>query len=66
MVIMKRKMLVLGTPISEQIASFKSNAPITSCDVEKNFSQYKSILRSNVRSFIIFKFENNNNCLLHT
>lgn len=37
-----------------KIASFKY-APITSCDVERSFSQYKSILRSNRRSFI---FEN--------
>ena len=41
--------LILG-----QIESFKY-ALITSCDVERSFSQYKSILRSNRRSFV---FEN--------
>jgi hypothetical protein len=37
-----------------KIASFKY-APITSCDVERSFNQYKSILHSNRRSFV---FEN--------
>jgi len=37
-----------------QIVSLKY-APITSCDFERSFSQYKSILRSNRRSFV-FKY----------
>jgi len=37
-----------------QIASFKY-PPITSCDVERSFNQYKFILRSNRQSFV---FEN--------
>jgi len=39
-----------------QIASFKY-APITSCDVERSFSQYKSILHSNRRSFVFEKIK---------
>lgn len=39
---------------ANQLASFKY-APVTSCDVERSFSRYKSIFRDNRRSF---KFEN--------
>lgn len=39
----------------QQLASFRY-APITSCDVERSFSRYKSILRDNRRSFTIENF----------
>ncbi|KAJ4429022.1 hypothetical protein ANN_26018 [Periplaneta americana] len=41
-------------PLSvEQLTSFKYYAKITSCDVNKSFSGYKSVLRDNRRSFSV-------------
>lgn len=44
----------------EDIAKFKM-APLTSCDVERSFSQYKAILRDNRRGF---SFENFRQCFV--
>ena len=45
----------------EDLSSFKYT-PIVSCNVERCFSKYKSMLRDNCRSF---QFENLKSLLLH-
>jgi hypothetical protein len=49
--------------LSSNDFTFFKYAPITSCDVERSFSRYKTMLSDNRRSFFL-KLHNVCNCLL--
>jgi hypothetical protein len=47
--------------LSSNNFTYFKHAPVTSCDVERSFSRYKTMLSDNLRSFL---FENFTMCVI--